>query len=488
MRARLAVVASFLLVVGACGGDSGTATVPSTAATTTTAVATTTTTEAGFEVVSEDGDLTIEVPIAAAASDPGITIRLLSGDEYPPELAAAADDPESRIYELGPAGLEFAAPVRVTRRIDAARFEGMAAAMVPAVVLMTYDASTATYELYDDLRVTRDGDDVFVSGTTTHFSPVIAVNLGGYVETHLDDYHLGYATEVGSSLKIGLKWYGGGLEQIDPPAMVDAVGYSRSAAVRFGMTTTAGFFAAAGAGVDTRGLEVACDKGAQFRPRLGAKVTIDPAGPDSGFHSNLIANLMPGRQIELTMKMIEDFYCLDPATSFLAALTLVALALFTDHPGGQVYIPDENYYGGFSGFKLQTPFTPRLEGAWAGLICDNDQNGRVDATDTFFAPWGLMRDGDDLTYVAPLYGYGDYFVYLADASQFSAAPEGEQWTVSAALSAFGEKYTGTGRFETSIGILGSGGNPFVYQVGPDEAETTAEVELQQFITRLNFQF
>ena len=490
VRLRVALVAAFLLVVGACGGGTGaTITVASTTATTTTLPATTTTTPPGFEVASEDGDLTVEVPFEAMAADPGITITLLTGDQYPPELAAAADDPDARIYDLGPEGTEFAAPVTVTRRIDASRFGELTATMVPAVVLMTYDSATGAYELYDDLRVTRDGDDILVSGTTTHFSPVVAVNLGGFVEINLDDYHLGYKTELGSSLQIGYKYYGSGMVPIDPPQMVEPMGYTRSAALSFGDITTAGSFQAAGDGVDLRGLDVMCDKIAMARPRLGAQVTIDPAAAASGFHSALILALIPTLvQIDLTMKIVADFYCLDPVTSFLVALAVTQVSLFTDHPGGAEYIAGANYYGGLSGFKLQIPFIPSLEGGWAGLICDNDRNGRVDPTDTFFAPWGLMREGDDLTYVAPLYGYGDYFVYLADASQVSAAPEGEEWTVSAALSGFGERYTGTGRFETSIGILGSGGNPFVYQVGPEEAESTAEVELQPFITRVNYQF
>jgi hypothetical protein len=490
VRIRVALAVGFLLVVGACGGGTGaTTTVAPTTVATTVPATTTTTTLPGFEVASEDGDLTVEVPFEAMASDPGITITLLTGDQYPPELSGAADDPDARIYDLGPEGTEFAAPVTVTRRVDAARFGELTPTMVPAVVLMTYDAATGTYELYDDLRVTRDGDDILVSGTTTHFSPVVAVNLGGFIEMNLDDYHLGYKTELGSSLQIGYKYYGSGMVPIDPPQTVEPMGYTRSVALSFGAITTAGSFQAAGDGVDLRGLEVMCDKIAMARPRLGARLTIDPAASESGFHSNLISALIPTlAQIELTMKIVADFHCLDPVISFLVALAVIQVVLFTDHPGGEEYIAGENYYGGLSGFKLKTPFVPSLEGAWAGLICDNDRNGRVDPTDTFFAPWGLMRDGDDLSYVSPLYGYGDYFVYFADASQFSAAPEGEEWTVSAALSAFGEKYTGTGRFETSIGILGSGGNPFVYQVGSEESEATAEVEIQPFITRLNYQF
>src|SRR3972149_4644973 len=114
MRHRYAVALAFLLVLVACGDDTGgsTSAVSTTVATTTTAP-TTTTTPPGFEVTSEDGDLTVEVPFEAMASDPGITIRLLAGDEYPPELASAAENPKSRIYNLEPDGTVFAAPVTV---------------------------------------------------------------------------------------------------------------------------------------------------------------------------------------------------------------------------------------------------------------------------------------------------------------------------------------------------------------------------------------
>ncbi|HAX82626.1 MAG TPA: hypothetical protein DCY40_08680, partial [Actinobacteria bacterium] len=358
VKIRVALAVGFLLVVGACGGGTGATTTvaPTTVATTvpaTTTTTTTTTTLPGFEVSSEDGDLTVEVPFAAMAADPGITVRLLTPDEYPPELAGAADDPDARIYDLGPEGTEFAAPVTVTRRVDAARFGELTPTMVPAVVMMTYDAATGTYELYDELRVTRDGDDIFVSGTTTHFSPVVAVNLGGFIEMNLDDYHLGYKTELGSSLQIGYKYYGSGMVPIDPPQMVEPMGFSRSAALSFGDMTIGELFQAAGDRVDLRGLDVMCDEIAMARPRLGARLTIDPAAPESGFHSNLISTLIPTlAQIELTMKIVADFYCLDPVTSFLVALAVMQVALFTDHPGGEEYIAEENYYGGYSGFKL----------------------------------------------------------------------------------------------------------------------------------------
>ena len=488
MRVRLALGVSFLLLVASCGGGTGATTTVTTAGTTTTAAATTTTTVPGFEVVSEDGDLTVEVPFEAMASDPGITITLLTGDQYPPELAGAADDPDARIYDLGPAGLEFAAPVTVTRRIDAARFEGMGPSMAPAVVLMTYDAATATYSLYDDLRVTRNGDDVFVSGTTTHFSPAIAVHIGGYVEANLDDYHLGYATEVGSSLTVGYRYYDSDIQPIDGPSMVTPIGFSRSVALRFGTAPTADMFNAYSPPVGGMGLQINCDKAGEFMPRLGVTVSLSLDEPEE-LDLDDIAELIPLQErFEIAMKVAQEVLCLDPATSFLLAFAATQFSFYTDHPGGEEFILNENYYGGASGLKVDFAYDMRLEGAWLGLICDNDADGEVDINDTFFAPWALTREGDNLSYVAPLYNYGRYFVYVADASQFSAAPEGDQWTVGAALSAFKSNYTGTGRFESSIGVLGTGDLPFAYEVGPEEGQSSAELAPRQFVTRINYQF
>jgi len=474
MRSRLAVLVALLLVVGACGGASGSSTTGTTAATTTT-VATTTTTEPGFEVTSEDGDLTVEVPFEAMATDPGITIGVLAPEDYPPELAGAADDPDARIYDLGPEGLEFAAPVTVTRRIDAARFEGLTAEMVPLVAMVTVDAD-GTYQPYDDLRVTRRGDDVFVSGTTTHFSPAIAVNLGQYVESYLDDSHLGYATEKGTGLQIGYRYYASDLTALDAPAAAEPVGYTRSSALEFG---------ASGSMLDVRCLDIG-----DAMPRLGVRLTLEADAPETQARLRVLPQLNPAlERIEIMAKNISDFYCLDPETSIVIALTVFALSIFTDHPGGIVHIPNEEFYGGFSGAKLSFSYSDRLQGAWAGLICDNDNDGQLDPTDTWYAPWGLERNGDALEYVAPLYGYGNYFVYVIDGMQYSGMPEGREWSVGTAIPAFQDKYTGSGRFEASIGLVATDLGLFQYQVGPDEGETRVDnAYLEQAVVRTIFQF
>jgi hypothetical protein len=471
MRSRFAVVPALLLVVGACGGGTGSSTTVTTAATTTVAE-TTTTTVPGFEVTSEDGDLTVEVPFEAMAEDPGITIRLLAPEEYPPELAAAADDPAARIYNLEPEGLQFAAPVTVTRRIDASRFEGMTDAMVPLVAMITRNPD-GSYEAYADQRVVRHGDDVFASGTTTHFSPAIAVNLGGYVEGYLDDYHLGYATEKGTSLQIGYRYYGADLTVLQAPALVEPVGYSRSGVLEFGT-------------VDSM-LDLRCTDIGDAMPRLGVRLTLDASAPAGQLGLRILPSLMPALfQLEMMAKFVAEVLCFDPATSILLA-SAFRLSIQTDHPGGETYIPNEDFYGGLSGGKLSFSYSDRIARSWAGLIGDTDNNGAIGPNDTWFAPWGLERNGDSLEYVAPLYGYGNYFVYVIDAPQYSGPPQGQQWNVGEALSLLRANYTGAGRFEASIGVVGSSAGLFQYQVGPQEAETILEdATLHQFVLRAQF--
>ena len=314
MRSRLAVVPALLLVVGACGSGTVSSTTVTTAATT-TVVETTTTTVPGFEVTSEDGNLTVEVPFEAMAEDPGITIRLLAPDEYPPELAGAADDPEARIYNLEPEGLQFDAPVTVTRRIDASRFEGMTDTMVPLVAMITHNPD-GSYEAYDDQTVIRRGDDVFVSGTTTHFSPAIAVNLGQYVDMTLDDFHLGYATEKDTSLQIGYRFYGSDLSALVAPTVVEPVGYTRSSALQFG---------AADSMLDVRCLDID-----EIMPRLGVRLTLDAAASEGQLGLRVLPSLMPGlAQLAMMAKIVSDFHCLDPITSII--ITLAAVPTLDHH-------------------------------------------------------------------------------------------------------------------------------------------------------------
>ncbi|HLE39619.1 MAG TPA: hypothetical protein VJA44_08225 [Acidimicrobiia bacterium] len=482
LRARLALLSAFLLLVAACGGGTGSsttaasntgATTTTTAATTTTTAPTTTTTQAGFEVTSEDGDLTVEVPFDAMAEDPGITIRVLAPEEYPPELAGAAENPDARIYNLEPEGLQFAAPVTVTRRIDAERFGDLEAGDVPIVVLLTRTAD-GVYEPYSDLRVVRNGEDVFVSGTTPHFSPVIALSEQQTLRLTLDDYHLGFGTELGTKLDIGYRYYDADENVLDPPTTSEPVGFSRSIALGFDTTTAT--------------LGVACSKIGEAMPRLGVNVTLDAAAPAGQVGLRSVPGLIPSlTMLEVSLKVAQPFSCFDPLTSILG-LILLGLAIATDHPGGIEWIAGGDFHGGNSGAYLSLADNPRLEGAWGGLIMDGNGNGFVDSTDTMYPPSPLEEMANMYAYVAALYTFGAYFVYLVDGAQYSGPPIGSQWTVGLGLEAFRLCYTGSGRFESSIGYVGVGGLPFLYEVGPGEEQVTPQDPIVEQFNRMNFQF
>jgi len=138
----LAVATILSLLISACGDDdtaeptsslatSATTTSTVTMATTSTVAPTTATTSSStttapapraFTVTSDDGDVVLEVPAGAIAEDPGIVILRLQPEEYPEVLAGARELPGTVVYGLEPAGLEFAEPVRISRRIPVANF------------------------------------------------------------------------------------------------------------------------------------------------------------------------------------------------------------------------------------------------------------------------------------------------------------------------------------------------------------------------------
>ncbi|MFK7917497.1 MAG: hypothetical protein AB8G14_05435 [Ilumatobacter sp.] len=129
-------------------------------------------------IVSEDGDLTITLP-GDVAADLGVSIRLLDSAELPPEIAGGDNLDSVKVYDLEPDGATFEEPVIITRRLDVTAFDALNLGPndVPFVTLLNRDSS-GTYELLDDLTMTRLGDDLFMSGTTSHFSSFVASNEG----------------------------------------------------------------------------------------------------------------------------------------------------------------------------------------------------------------------------------------------------------------------------------------------------------------------
>ena len=131
-------------------------------------------------VYSEDGNVALTVS-AADAERVNPTVRVLDPSEWPPELGDAEQLPGVTIYEMEPDGAEFDEPVVVSRRLDMSAFgDSVDLASVPLVVPFTQEADGAFTPL-DDLTVSRVGDDLYASGTTTHFSPLGTVNLSAAV-------------------------------------------------------------------------------------------------------------------------------------------------------------------------------------------------------------------------------------------------------------------------------------------------------------------
>jgi hypothetical protein len=129
-------------------------------------------------VESPDGDLTITVD-SADFDRVSPTIEILDPADWPPEVAAGANLPGVTLYDLQPDGATFDTPVVVTRRLDAASFSDLGPFDIPLVTLLTY--SEGEYELLDDLSAARLGDDVFVSGSTSHFSNVLTSSEGSTI-------------------------------------------------------------------------------------------------------------------------------------------------------------------------------------------------------------------------------------------------------------------------------------------------------------------
>ena len=127
---------------------------------------------AGGEITSSDGRLALDVPPGALPADTVISIRPLEPGELPASLAGV-----DAAYELGPDGLQFAAPVVVTF--------GLGPALAPSGELgvtlsnlVTVSTGGGTPEPVADQRVVvDDAGDATVTGTLMHFT-IIASGYG----------------------------------------------------------------------------------------------------------------------------------------------------------------------------------------------------------------------------------------------------------------------------------------------------------------------
>lgn len=197
MRAFLIfLLAALPLLAAGCGGAPAPAveeapTAPATATATTaaaptatpqptntpapTATATPTPAPQPVSVASQDGQLAVDVPAGALTETVDITVRALGPDETPPELQAF--HLRGTLYELGPDGLTFEQPVTITRRVDTEQAGFDLSRGVPLIFLASRD-SEANWEFLADQTITLDGTVAIVTGTTTHFSTVVAFGSG----------------------------------------------------------------------------------------------------------------------------------------------------------------------------------------------------------------------------------------------------------------------------------------------------------------------
>ena len=106
-------------------------------------------------------------------ADPGMEIsaRALGAGELPPELAGF--QLKGTIHELEPDGATFEEPVTVTRRVDTEALGIDPEDGVPVVTLISL-SSDGAWEVLADQSITLDGTTAIVSGTTMHFTTVVA--------------------------------------------------------------------------------------------------------------------------------------------------------------------------------------------------------------------------------------------------------------------------------------------------------------------------
>jgi hypothetical protein len=176
---------------------------------------------------STDGGLTVSVPRGALAKRVRVRVRTLARAQYPPEIRNATFRPGTKVYALEPSGTRFLKPVTITRRVDT-KVAGFKAGTLPGVVLATRDAKRQ-WELLKALRAKLDGRVLVVSGTTRHFSSLLALDQG---------FHLSL-TPKSVDAEVGDEWQAEVESAIDNrrranPIRLDDTDWTATGAVRKG--------------------------------------------------------------------------------------------------------------------------------------------------------------------------------------------------------------------------------------------------------------
>ncbi|MCJ7726266.1 MAG: hypothetical protein MUP76_07765 [Acidimicrobiia bacterium] len=490
MKTRITIVAAFLLVLGACGGSSdtidtstsavaattqssSTVAAPSSSTTASSATTTTSTTEPpDTTVTSEDGNVSLRIPFEAAADTQNITIRVLSPEEYPPALAGAAQNPGTVLYSLEPAGTTFSLPVRVTRRIPVENFTNVPVNGVPLIALLVTSNNGESFEQLPGAQVIREGDEFLVRAEISHFSTLVSIYELQYAVIDTPQLGADLMTEIGTPVVAEVSFFADDGTQLMAPPQVTPSGWTRADDVMFSINTG-----------DTS-LGVTCGSLGSFQVGLRYDLTLpvggEATGDAPGFHASPVLT-GSDQPVDFRFNVSLPLTCLSPETAVTGRA--VEALVGTDHPGGQVFVPNENFKGGRSGLYGRITLSPRVTFAdpLVGLIDDVNGNGVIDATDTLYPATPATAEAGGFGFVAPLYGYGNYFLYMLDGSNFEGETTGSM-TVHDGLLDLRGMFGGSGRFETSIGLLGLEGIPYVHQVGSGEGSKDITGELLVFIT------
>lgn len=466
-------------MTGACGGSTSTdqdsAADPTTAssaapAATTAAAATTTTEPPDTNITSEDGDVTLRIPFGAAADTSNIAIRVLPVDEYPPVLAGAAQNPGTVLYGLEPAGTTFSEPVRITRRIPVENFANVPANGVPLIALLVTSDNGESFEQLPGAQVIRDGDDFLVRGEISHFSTLVSIYELEYAV--IDTYQLGddLNTEVGTPIITDVSFFADDGTPLMRPKGITPSGWTRADEITFDIKGSS--------------LGVVCGDLGTFKVGLRYDVTL-PVGDDAatgapGFRTSPVLT-GSNEPVGFRYKISLPVNCFDPDTAVTGRSASGTVG--TDHPGGQAIVPNGDFKGGASAKWGSFTLAPWVtwEQPKVGLINDSNGNGMVDATDTLHPATLATEENGGFGFVAPLYSYGDYFLYMFDGASFDGTTT-DATTVREGLLGYQTMFSGSGRFETSMGLLGIDGVPFVDRVGSGESSQDFEGELLIFIS------
>lgn len=159
-------------------------------------------------VTSGDGLVTIEVP---SGVDADVSVEAL--DTLPEELAAF--ELRGAVHELLPAGATFEEPVTVQRTVDPEQLGIDLAEGLPVIGLLTKAEDGWRY--LDDQTLAIEGGHIVVTGTTGHFSPLVAATTGAEISAdHLAELPVGRSFDAVLRLQPGVT--GGRIAEADGEA------------------------------------------------------------------------------------------------------------------------------------------------------------------------------------------------------------------------------------------------------------------------------